>query len=73
LTHKADAARALGDMSTFVESLEQGALVAIQIGSKKQISEAHDVMNRIPENWQREASVQNLQKELSQAIVVARR
>jgi hypothetical protein len=70
LIKKADAARALGDMREFVAFLEEGLSIS---GSKRRVSEAHAVMGRIPEIWQRETSVQKLQEELSHAIVVARR
>ncbi len=53
--------------------LSKCLLIAIEIDSLKRMSEAHDVMGRIPEKWQRETTVQNLQKELFHAIVVARR
>jgi DNA-binding XRE family transcriptional regulator len=70
LTRKAEAACALGDMRTFVESLEQGLHIAIQIDSKQQISQASDVISRVPPEWQRETSVQKLQGELNRALVV---
>jgi hypothetical protein len=73
LIKKADVARALGNMRDFVESLEQGLLIAQEIDSKRGMGEACDVMGRIPDKWQRETSVQNLRDELSHALIVARR
>jgi hypothetical protein len=73
LIHKADAARALGERGDFVKCLEQGIRIAIEINSMKRSNQANDVMRHIPNDWKHETSVQNLQKELSHAIVVARR
>jgi hypothetical protein len=73
LVKKADAARAIGAMDHFVDCLKGGLATALEINSKRRVSEAHDVMSRIPEKWQRETSVQDLQKDISHAIVVARR
>ncbi len=73
LIHKADAARALGGLCDFVESLEEGMRIATQINSMKRMSEASDVLQRIPDNWKHIRAVQNLQKDISQALVVARR
>ena len=70
---QADAARGLGHMDHFIELLERGMFLAIEIDSQQRINEAHDVMGRIPTKWQKETAIQNLQKELSHAIVVARR
>jgi transcriptional regulator with XRE-family HTH domain len=73
LVKKADAARAIGAMDHFVDCLRDGLVTALEINSKRRVSEAHDVMNRIPDDWQHETSVQNLQKDISQALIVARR
>jgi hypothetical protein len=73
LIKKADAARALGDMREFVTCMEEGLHIAIEIDSKRRISEADDIMGYIPEKWQRETAVQELQKDISHAIVIARR
>ena len=70
LIKKADAACALGDMREFVGCLEQGLSVS---GTIRRMSEASDVMGRIPDVWQHETAVQNLQKEVSHALVIARR
>jgi transcriptional regulator with XRE-family HTH domain len=70
---QADAARGLGDMGHFVELLERGLQYAIQLNSQKRISEAHDVINRIPTSWQKETPAQKLQGEISRTLVVARR
>jgi hypothetical protein len=71
LTKKADAARALGDMDECVTCLTNGLRIGVEIGNLKRISEAHDVMHRMPEAWQRETTIQELQKDISHAIVVA--
>jgi len=64
---KADALRALGEMRLFIDSLEQGLYLAIQIDSKFLIRESHNVMGRIPEKWQKEDRVIDLQKEVVRA------
>jgi transcriptional regulator with XRE-family HTH domain len=71
LIKKADAARALGDMDEFVEVLTKGFRIGVEIDSIRRLSEAHDVLRRMPGKWQKETAVQNLQKDISQAIIVA--
>jgi DNA-binding XRE family transcriptional regulator len=73
LTRKADSLRALGQMDESVKCLTNGFLIAVEINSKRPLREISDVLNGIPESWQRETSVQKLQKDLSRAILVARR
>jgi hypothetical protein len=71
LIRKADAARVLGDMKEFVKCWTKGFLIAVETNSMKRFSHAHDAMQQIPQAWQKETSIQSLQKDLSQAIVVA--
>jgi hypothetical protein len=61
LIKKADAARALGDMRHFIESLSQ---VLPLLGSKRRIVDAIDVTQHIPDGWQHETAVQKLQQDL---------
>jgi transcriptional regulator with XRE-family HTH domain len=70
---QADAARGLGDLPKFADHLEHGLHLAIQIDSKMRMSEASDVMGRIPDDWKGETAVQKLRKGLNRALVVARR
>jgi hypothetical protein len=71
LIRKADAARVLGDMKEFVKCWTKGFLIAVETNSMKRLSHAHDAMQHIPQAWQKESSIQSLQKDLSQVIVVA--
>lgn len=73
LIKKADAARTLGDMDGFVKALTDGFHIAVGIDSIRRISEADDVMGGIPDAWQKETAVQELQKDISHALIVARR
>jgi hypothetical protein len=73
LIKKADAARAMGVMDHFVDCLRDGLVSAVEINSKRRISEAHDVVRRIPDQWQKETAIQGLQKDISRALIVARR
>ena len=69
---KADAARLLGDMREVVDGLTEGFRIAGEIDSMQRFSEAGDVISNMPDAWKRETAVQNLQKDISHAIVVAR-
>ena len=73
LTSKADVARALGDMRECVTCLTEGFHVGAEIGSLKQICEASDVIGSMPDAWKQETAVQDLHKDITNAIVVARR
>lgn len=70
---QADAARGLGQMDHFIELLQRGVHLALEITSQKRLNEANEVMGRIPSEWRRETAVQQLQRDISHAIVVARR
>ncbi len=65
LVKRADVARALGELHSFVDSLDEGFHIAQEIASLRGMGEACDVMNRIPAQWKQETAIQNLQKELS--------
>jgi hypothetical protein len=73
LIHRADAARALGYMDECVTCLTDGFRIAVEVNNIKRLNQASGVISNVPPEWQRETAVQNLQKELSQAIVAARR
>jgi hypothetical protein len=62
LIHKADAARAIGDLDEFAQCLENGAVIALQIGSQNRISEAVTALQRTPRKWQKEQKYQRLRK-----------
>jgi transcriptional regulator with XRE-family HTH domain len=62
LIDQVDAARALGDMRLFIDSLEQALP---HIGSKRRIVDAIDVANRVPDEWKSETAVQELQEDLN--------
>lgn len=66
---QADAARGLGDMDHFIDLLEQGMRLAIEIDSKQRQSEAHSVLARMPNEWQRETRIQRLQRDLFPASI----
>ena len=81
---QADAARAHGDMDECLTCLADGFRVGDEIKSLKRISEAGDVIGNMPKKWKYETTVQELQKAIinaiqelqkdrSNAIVVARR
>jgi hypothetical protein len=58
--HQADAFLGLGDLDSYVSSLQKGVLLALSIGSKKRYSEALDVFHRTPEKWKHDQKVQSL-------------
>ncbi len=73
LIRRADAARALGDMNGFVGDLTDGFRIAFEMDSIRRFSQASDVISSVPPEWKQETAVQDLQKDISHAIVVARR
>ena len=73
LIRKADAARALDDMDHFIECLTQGLLIAVERDDLDRLTQAHNVMHRISEGWQKETSIRELQKDLDHALIVASR
>jgi transcriptional regulator with XRE-family HTH domain len=62
LIQKADAACAIGDLPNFIECLEQGLFIAIQINSLKRKSEAKRILSKAPKSWKTEDGYQNLVK-----------
>ena len=73
LIKKADAFRAMGDMHELVSCLKEGVDIAAEINSLRRLSEASDVMGRVPPEWQIEKAIQTLQKDISHALVVLAR
>jgi len=73
LIRKANAARLLGEKDECVTCLTDGFHIGVEINSLRRSNEAQDVMNRIPNKWRQEPAIQSLQKDISQALVVARR
>ena len=72
LIKKADAARALGDMKGFVGDLTEGFHIGVEIDNLRRLMEASNVIGNMPEKWQQEKSVQDLQKDITHAIVARR-
>ena len=70
LIRKADASRLLGNMRECTATLTQAYENTSSVERLTQIS---NVLHRVPPSWQKETSVQNLEKEVSHALVVARR
>ena len=70
---KADAARALGYMDECVTCLTDGFHIGDEIKSLKRLMEASDVIGNMPEKWQQETAVQDLQKDITHSIIVVRR
>ena len=68
LIHQADAARALGNMNGFVGDLTEGYRIGVEIKSLKRLSEAGALIGRVPTEWRRETDVQELQKDIINAI-----
>ena len=64
---------AIDDMPEFNKCLRSGLEIAVRPSYHRQLNEVGNVMQRTPENWQRETAVQKLQEELSRALVVVRR
>ena len=62
LIHKADAARAIGDHSHFIDCLEQGLMIALKTNSKKRKSEVKRILGKAPKSWQKEKGYQDLVK-----------
>jgi transcriptional regulator with XRE-family HTH domain len=73
LIRKADTASTLGDMTEVVDCLTHGLNIAIDIGLMDNLREIRTVLHQIPEKWQKETTVQSLQKDLDHALIVARR
>ncbi len=70
LIKKADAARALGEMGECVECLTEGFRIGVELDCLRRLIEANDVIERVP--WKTETAIQDLQKEITHAIVVRR-
>jgi transcriptional regulator with XRE-family HTH domain len=66
----ADAYRAIGDKDECVTCLTNAYEKSPNI---QRLSQINDVLHRVPENWQKETPIQNLQKDITHALVVARR
>ena len=69
LIKKADAARLLDGMRESVGCLEEGLPIWRTL---RRYIEASDVISNMPPEWKQERSVQDLQKEITHALVLAR-
>lgn len=59
---QAEAALALGDFREFVQCLEQGLSIALQIASERRKHEAHVVLVKAPDMWKKEDRYEELVK-----------
>jgi len=62
LIHKADAARAIGDFSHFIECLVPGLYIAFTINSLKRQKEALRILDNVPDTWKKEDQYQEVVK-----------
>lgn len=63
IIYQADAARALGELEIYSDTLTQAATMAMEIGSKKRYNEALQVYQKTPEKWLTEAPIQRLARD----------
>lgn len=59
-THKADAARLMGDLSAFSEALLKGTTIALKLDSKKHKKDAQSVLANAQSSWKHERIYQGL-------------
>ncbi len=64
LVYQADAARVLGELEIYTDTLTQAAAMAIEIGSKKRYNEVLQIYQRTPEKWFREPAIKVLSKDV---------
>jgi hypothetical protein len=65
LIHKADAARAIGDMRHYLDCLEKGVRIALQMGIDRQIGKAVTIIQKAPRAWRNEQQYIDLRKILT--------
>jgi hypothetical protein len=73
LIHKAEAACCIDDMGQYLDCLEEGVRIALQIGIDHQISQAVTVLQKAPRKWRNEQRYIELGKILKPTIVIARK
>lgn len=69
LIRKADAARLLNEKNECIDNLTEAYR---KVTGTHRIKQIDDVLGRVPQSWRQETPVVNLQKEVSNALVVAR-
>ncbi|HYU75223.1 MAG TPA: hypothetical protein VEL31_21350, partial [Ktedonobacteraceae bacterium] len=62
--YQADAARVLGELEIYADTLRQAAQMARDIGSRRRYHDAWLVYQRTPERWTRESPIQALAKDV---------
>ncbi len=62
--YQADAARVLGELEIYADTLRQAAHMARDIGSRRRYHDAWLVYQRTPERWARESHIQALAKDV---------
>ena len=70
---KADAARAMGEMRECIDCMTKGVDIATERVSLDRLAYAHDIIGRMPTEWKQETDIQDLRKDITHTIVVARR
>ena len=68
IIYHADAARSLGDLPLYTKLLEDGAQMAVALGSKKRYSEAFEVFKKTPDKWKQERQIKRIGKDLFRQI-----
>ena len=60
LIYQADAARGLGDLDLYTNSLRKGIAMALEIGSQLRYQDAFNIYQRTPDKWRSERQIQAL-------------
>ncbi len=72
IIYQADAARLLGDLTTYTEYVREGTQMALVLGSQKRFDEAHEVYQKTPESWRGEQAIKVLAKEFFRHLPMRR-
>lgn len=70
IIYQADAARLLGDLRAYTGFLQDGAQMALTLGSQKRYTEAYEAYQRTPEKWRAEPQIKILEKEVFRQVPV---
>lgn len=68
IIYQADAARLLGDLRAYTGFLQDGAQMALMLGSQKRYAEAYEAYQRTPEKWRSEPQMKRLVKEVFRQV-----